>query len=433
MKNWSFGMDNDNLVNLVLSGKKVATTCLYKKQNIPTIGEESIIHFDNEKDACVVRTKQYCVLKFKDMTEDLARLEGEGDLSLEYWRRVHIEFFKSFYKEFNDETEIIFEIFEVTRNLVQERLELGTLIAKENKNVLGKLKDIYEVNSGFNNTVFSVNNKYIIKVCTNNENEKTFDKEHEFYTKNQDNKYIPKLYKYDNSKVKVPYIYEIMEKVPGKTLYYSYYKMSEKEKEETIKRIVEVVKEFHENTYPQEKNPTWSEKVKTTVITNLENVKEKFSKEEYKMIQKSLKLYDKYLSEDVQYALLHNDLHFDNILYNQGKIKIIDFNDIIIAPIDYEFRIIYQMQQEPWRWADIVMDPYQKPKDYKNIYTYVKKYYAELSNIKYLEERQIIYKILDAVKSLQKYKKKSIINKVINCSKLLIERDEVNDRSRTVQ
>ena len=65
------------------------------------------------------------------------------------------------------------------------------------------------------------------------------------------------------------------------------------------------------------------------------------------MIQKSLNLYDKYLSEDVQYALLHNDLHFDNILYNRKKVKIIDFNDTLIAPIDYEFRIIYQMQQEP--------------------------------------------------------------------------------------
>ena len=51
MKNWSFGMDNDNLVNLVLAGKKIATTCLYNEENIPTIGEESIIHFDNEKDA----------------------------------------------------------------------------------------------------------------------------------------------------------------------------------------------------------------------------------------------------------------------------------------------------------------------------------------------------------------------------------------------
>ena len=206
--------------------------------------------------------------------------------------------------------------------------------------------------------------------------------------------------------------------------------MTEKEKENTIKKIVEVVKELHENTHQVNTNSTstWLEEIKSTVTKNLQNVNQLFTKKEYKMIQKSLNLYDKYLSEDVQYALLHNDLHFDNILYNRKKVKIIDFNDTLIAPIDYEFRIIYQMQQEPWRWADIVMDPYQKPKDYKNIFTYVKKYYQELSNIKYLEERQIIYKILGASKDLQKYKNKDIIDKVINCSKLLIERDEVNDR-----
>ena len=279
--------------------------------------------------------------------------------------------------------------------------------------------------------MFSVNNKYIIKVCTNKDKENTFDKEYEFYTKNKDNKFIPKLYKYDNSKEHVPYVYEIMEQLPGKTLYYYYYKMTEKEKETTIKKIVEVVKELHKNRYPANTNSTstWLEEIKSTVTKNLENVNQLFTKEEYKMIKKSLNLYDKYLLEDVQYALLHNDLHFDNILYNNEEVKIIDFNDTLIAPIDYEFRIIYQMQQEPWRWADIVMDPYQKPKDYKNIFTYVKKYYQELSNIKYLEERQIIYKILGASKDLQKYKNKDIIDKVINCSKLLIERDEVNDRN----
>ena len=98
MKNWSFGIDNDNLVKLVLAGKKTATTYLYHKEDVPIIGEESIIHFDNEKNACVVKTKEYHILKFKDMTEELAKLEGEGDLSLSYWQKAHTAFFKIFSK-----------------------------------------------------------------------------------------------------------------------------------------------------------------------------------------------------------------------------------------------------------------------------------------------------------------------------------------------
>lgn len=416
MESWSFGMDNDNLVNLVLSGKKVATTCLYKKQNIPTIGKESIIHFDNEKDACVVRTKQYCVLKFKDMTEDLARLEGEGDLSLEYWRRVHIEFFKSFYKEFNDETEIIFEIFEVTRNLVQERLNLGKMIATKNEEILGQIKTVYEVNAGFNNTIFSINDKYIIKVCTNHSLEETFEKEYQFYTENKSNKNIPRLYKYDKSKEEIPYVYEIIEQVPGKTLYYFWYKMTESEREDAIKELISIVKELHS---PKAEPFNWASTIKDKVKENIGNSKELFTEEEYKRIKKSLELYDEYL-KDNKFAFIHNDLHFDNIIYNNKNLTIIDFNDCLIAPIDFEFRQIYACQEKPWKWANIEMDPLQKPNDYKNIFNYVKKYYADLNNIEYLEERMLIYKILDSSKNLAKYKSKELIDDIVeNSNKLL--------------
>ena len=40
--------------------------------------------------------------------------------------------------------------------------------------------------------------------ATNKDKENTFDKEYEFYTKNKDNKSIPKLYTYDTSKKHVP-------------------------------------------------------------------------------------------------------------------------------------------------------------------------------------------------------------------------------------
>ena len=47
MNNWSFGIDNDKLIGLVLEGKKTATSSLYNFDKIPVIGEESIINFYN--------------------------------------------------------------------------------------------------------------------------------------------------------------------------------------------------------------------------------------------------------------------------------------------------------------------------------------------------------------------------------------------------
>lgn len=110
---WKFAIDNDELIELVLNGKKTATTSNYDKSELPIIGSKSIIRFDNDTNACIVKTVDYKIMKFSQMTEELAKLEGEGDLSLEYWKNVHYEFFKSYNKNFDDDTKVVFEIFEV--------------------------------------------------------------------------------------------------------------------------------------------------------------------------------------------------------------------------------------------------------------------------------------------------------------------------------
>lgn len=110
-KTWHFGIDNDKLVNLVLSGKKTATTSLYDEDDIPIIGEESILIFDNEKKACLTKTKKVIITEFKNINEELSSLEGEG--TYEEWKKSHIEYFKTIIPNFNDNTKVIFEVFEV--------------------------------------------------------------------------------------------------------------------------------------------------------------------------------------------------------------------------------------------------------------------------------------------------------------------------------
>ena len=42
---------------------------------------------------CVIRLISIRLVRFCDVTEEFARKEGEGDLSLEYWRKEHHRFF----------------------------------------------------------------------------------------------------------------------------------------------------------------------------------------------------------------------------------------------------------------------------------------------------------------------------------------------------
>lgn len=418
MKTWQFGIDNDILIELVLSGKKTATTSIYDENDLPIINEEKILIFNNEKKACITKTIDFKIMKFKDMTEDCARLEGEGDLSLDYWKKVHHDFFKKQNNDFNEDSLIVFEIFKVTKNLVEERLALAKTIVNNNLDIFKNIQSIEEINAGFNNHIFNINNKYIIKICADETKENLFDIEANFYNKNKDNENIPKLYKYDKSKTIVPYVYEIIEKVNGKSVYYYWYKMNENERENFIKRLVDILKQIHKNEY---KSYDWSNHIKERILSSYNKTKYKFNEEEKNIILTSLNNYDEILIDN-RFSLIHNDLHFDNILLdNKNNIKLIDFNDSIIAPFDYDLRIFYMCVTLPWKWANIEMDPYQLPKDYINLFNYIKKYYTELNDIKYLNERMIIYFILNDFELFPEYTNNELKTRILENSKKILE------------
>lgn len=116
MVRWSF--DDDKLLKLVLNGKKKATSSVYNN-NLPTLGEESIIT-KNNKDICKIKIVGYKLFKFKEAKEEDILKEGEGNLK--QWRKIHLDFFKKYYNDFNDETIILFEEFEVVNIYIKNSL-----------------------------------------------------------------------------------------------------------------------------------------------------------------------------------------------------------------------------------------------------------------------------------------------------------------------
>ena len=109
---WTFGIDTDKLVSLVLEGKKTATTSLYETDSLPKVDDISVLTDSNDNNVCIIKTKEVIVTEFKNIIWDLAKLEGENN-SLEEWRKVHTDFFSEIDSSFNDDTKVIFEIFEV--------------------------------------------------------------------------------------------------------------------------------------------------------------------------------------------------------------------------------------------------------------------------------------------------------------------------------
>ena len=271
-------------------------------------------------------------------------------------------------------------------------------IIEKNKSLFGEYKSINRINIGFTNTLFNVDDKYIVKICTDINNEAKFRKEIDFYNANKDNALIPKMYYASTDKTDVPYMYEILEKVEGVALYGVWHTFSEEQREEVIRQLCEAMKQFHSN---KGEKYDWIKRTSNLFIGLYERAKvlNLFTLEEFELLDKAYTRFPELL-ESTEFVLVHNDLHFDNIFYNNGKIKLIDFERSIYAPKDFELDILYRMIRKPWKFASEENEKYTKLSDYENIMTYIEKYYPELIHINHLYERLAIY---DVVYFLKQY------------------------------
>ena len=135
--------------------------------------------------------------------------------------------------------------------------EIINTIIKKNSKLFGDNPQIKKINVGFTNTIFVVNDLYIIKICTNKNNENNFKKEINFYKENIVNNLFPKLYTSDINKIDVSYCYEIIEKIDGLSLYNVWHTFSEVERENIIKQLCEAMKSIHSKK-SKEQNFDWN-------------------------------------------------------------------------------------------------------------------------------------------------------------------------------
>ena len=265
-------------------------------------------------------------------------------------------------------------------------------IMLHNKSLFGDTPIANRIDIGFTNTLYNINDKYIIKICTDINNEEKFKKEIDFYNTNKENNLIPKLFLYDTTKRTIPYMYEILEKIDGVSLYDVWYKLEESKREEIIKQLCDAMKKIHSN---KGKPYDWEKRTSDLFIELSKKAKDSnlFSADEFSLIEEAYSKFPKLLKSK-EFVLVHNDLHFDNIFYKDGKIKLIDFERSIYAPKDFELDILYRMIRKPWKFANEENEKYTKLIDYKNIMDYIKKYYPELINIDYLYKRLAIYDMI---------------------------------------
>lgn len=83
----------DELLDLVLQGVKTATCSTEDEPNTSTPGEHWIVLDGQGHPRCVIETIEITYRRYCDVDARFAFEEGEGDLSLAYWRDAHRDYF----------------------------------------------------------------------------------------------------------------------------------------------------------------------------------------------------------------------------------------------------------------------------------------------------------------------------------------------------
>jgi len=91
--------DANECAQLVLSGTKRATSpslwfFAASGEALPRVGDLNIVTDWHGKAVCIIRTTKVQILPFNEVTAVHAAIEGEGDGSLDWWCKVHWDYYQ---------------------------------------------------------------------------------------------------------------------------------------------------------------------------------------------------------------------------------------------------------------------------------------------------------------------------------------------------
>ena len=120
---WCYGSAAaDELARLTAGGIKTATASAYplyelEQEELPKAGEYNVILLTDGTALCITKTTKVSLVPYRDVSEEHACQEGEGDRTLSYWRKVHEAFFTeelaSAGLTFTEDMKVVCEEFEV--------------------------------------------------------------------------------------------------------------------------------------------------------------------------------------------------------------------------------------------------------------------------------------------------------------------------------
>jgi uncharacterized protein YhfF len=117
------GESRDKLISLILDGNKRATAgtlewdYVAENERIETVGEKLAVLDNNNQHIATIQATRVEVKQFKDVPDEFALAEAEGDLSGDDFRKSHFSYWSKLGLDIKDETEIVLVYFDLIENL----------------------------------------------------------------------------------------------------------------------------------------------------------------------------------------------------------------------------------------------------------------------------------------------------------------------------
>ena len=267
---------------------------------------------------------------------------------------------------------------------------------KEIEKIIGEpVQSIERITYGYTNKIYSINGRYILKICTNERNRDNFKRASLFCQKYFGSINCPKvLY----SCLDTDNDWQIEEQAKGENLFFKWNQLNKDEKEDIIRKICTELKKIHEipvtdvfksNFKPED----WKRKLEKDILKKIDSLENKglnfvglYEKIKEYMAQNLETL------DETDFRVCHTDMHFDNIMIDDdNNITILDYDRLRISSLDYELNIFNIMSKTPDLVANDELKEQVKKEDYSEILSMIQENYPEMFKFDNLNERLNIY------------------------------------------
>ena len=267
---------------------------------------------------------------------------------------------------------------------------------------LAKVESFQKVEIGFTNKVYLVNDKYILKVCEDESNEKKFEIEVYLYNFFKGKIPVPEIKIFDKSKSIYGRFFMIYPKIEGDNLYAKWHLLSDEQRKNIIEQLCDILKIINKSPYYEFEqkfkinlSENWHDKILRKTQNSLIKVEKKklLSPEFTNAIRKFVDDNHQVLKEE-KLALVFWDAHFDNILVQGAKIVgILDFERTEISSLDYILDIVKRMVEYPKKYMSEKFEKFAKKEDYAHLLEWFEEFYPELFEFKNLDKRLDLYAV----------------------------------------